>query len=57
METFISKSEQDTIDFAKNFAKTLKTGDIVVLSGELRVWKNQIYARCLRILWTWKRNI
>lgn len=57
METFISKSEQDTIDFAKNFAKNLKTGDIVVLSGELRVWKNQIYARCVRILWTWKRNI
>lgn len=35
METFISKSEQDTINFAKNFAKNLKTSDIVVLSGEL----------------------
>lgn len=57
METFISRSEQDTIDFAKNFAKNLKTGDIVVLSGELRVWKNQIYSGCLRILWTWQRNI
>lgn len=35
METFISHSEQDTIEFAKNFAKNLKTGDIIVLSGEL----------------------
>lgn len=35
METFISKSEQDTKDFAKNFAKNLKKGDIIVLSGEL----------------------
>lgn len=35
METFISKSEEDTKNFAKNFAKDLKTGDIIVLSGEL----------------------
>lgn len=35
METFISHSEQYTIAFAKNFAKNLKTGDIVVLTGEL----------------------
>ena len=35
MEKYISKNEQDTIDFAKNFAKNLKLGDIVVLSGEL----------------------
>ena len=35
METFISHSEQDTINFAKNFAKNLKTGDIIVLTGEL----------------------
>ena len=35
METFISKSEQDTIDFAKEFAKNLKIGDVVVLTGEL----------------------
>lgn len=35
METFISKSEQDTINFAKDFAKNLKNGDIIVLSGEL----------------------
>ena len=35
MDTFISKSEQDTINFAKDFAKNLKTGDIVVLTGDL----------------------
>ena len=35
MEEFISKSEQDTISFAKDFAKDLKIGDIVVLTGEL----------------------
>ncbi len=35
MSTYISKSEQDTIDFAKNYAKNLKSGDIIVLSGEL----------------------
>lgn len=40
METFISKSEKDTIDFAKNFAKNLKNGDIIVLSGELGSRKN-----------------
>ena len=35
MSTYISKSEQDTINFAKNYAKNLKTGDIIILSGEL----------------------
>ena len=35
MEEFISKSEQDTITFAKKFAKDLKNGDIIVLTGEL----------------------
>ncbi len=32
---YISKSEQDTINFAKDFASKLKKGDIIVLSGEL----------------------
>lgn len=40
MDTFISKSEQDTIDFATDYAKNLKAGSIVVLTGELRFWKN-----------------
>lgn len=35
MDTYISKNEQDTINFAKNFASKLNKGDIVVLSGEL----------------------
>lgn len=35
MNTYISKNEQDTINFAKNFAKNLKIGDIIILSGEL----------------------
>lgn len=35
MDTFISKSEKDTIHFAKAFAKKLNKGDIIVLSGEL----------------------
>ena len=38
METYISKSENDTINFAKDFAKELKKGDIIVLTGELRMW-------------------
>lgn len=35
MKTYISKNENDTINFAKNFAKDLKKGDIIVLNGEL----------------------
>lgn len=32
---FISKNEQDTINFAYNLASKLHTGDIIVLTGEL----------------------
>jgi len=35
MYTFISKCENDTINFAMKIAKNLKKGDIIVLSGEL----------------------
>ena len=35
MYKFISKSEDDTINFASDFAKDLKVGDIIILSGEL----------------------
>lgn len=35
MDTYISKNEQDTIEFAKGFASRLHKGDIIVLSGEL----------------------
>ena len=36
---FISKTEQDTINFAKKFAKTLKGGEILSLEGELGAGK------------------
>lgn len=35
MYTYLSKSANDTLNFAKNFAKTLKKGDIIVLVGDL----------------------
>lgn len=35
MYNFISKSENDTINFSYNLAKHLKNGDIIVLSGNL----------------------
>ena len=41
MYTFVSKSEDETIEFAKNFASKLSTGDIVVLTGELGAGKTK----------------
>ena len=35
MEKFVSKSEMETLNIASRFAKTLKSGDIVLLSGDL----------------------
>ncbi len=35
MYKYISKNENDTINFAYNFAKHLKKGNIIVLSGDL----------------------
>ena len=35
MKEFVSKNEQDTIDFASHIAQKLKNGDIIVLTGEL----------------------
>lgn len=32
---FISNNENDTMQFAKKFAKKLKKGDVVILSGDL----------------------
>lgn len=32
MKTYISKSEKDTIEFAKDFASKLKKDDIIVLN-------------------------
>ena len=35
MYNFVSKSEKDTTEFAKDLASKLKTGDTIVLTGEL----------------------
>ena len=56
MLTYISKSEDDTKSFAKDFAKNLKTGDVIVLTGDLRMWKNKIYRRNPFLFWATKRN-
>ena len=39
LEEFISKSMNDTIEFAKNFADSLFAGDIVLLKGDLGAGK------------------
>ena len=41
MYKIITKSEQETIDFACNLAHQLKKGDIIVLSGELGCGKTK----------------
>lgn len=41
MYNFVSKSESDTIDFASKLAAYLKSGDIIVLSGELGCGKTK----------------
>ena len=48
MDTYISKSEQDTISFAINFAKGLNLGDIVVLTGELGSGKTKFVEGVLK---------
>ena len=35
MYTFLSKSPEDTLKFAKDFAKNLKIGDVIILLGDL----------------------
>ena len=39
--TFTSHSSKETMDFASNLASKLKTGDVVVLSGELGAGKTK----------------
>ena len=39
MTVFISHNEQETLNFAADFAKTLKIGDIIALHGTLGVGK------------------
>lgn len=37
--SMITNSEKQTIEFAENFAKTLKCGDVVLLNGEMGAGK------------------
>ncbi len=39
MAIYISDSAEATKEFAKNFAKTLKSGDVVLLNGEMGAGK------------------
>ena len=39
MEEYISKSNEETLNIAKNFAETLKIGDIILLDGDLGAGK------------------
>ena len=41
MSIFTSHSENDTINFAKEFARKLKIGDVIILSGELGAGKTK----------------
>ena len=41
MYTFLSKSEQETIDFANKLAEQLNIGDLIVLSGDLGAGKTK----------------
>ena len=39
MEIFISKSREETFSFAREYAKTLRGGDVVLLDGEMGAGK------------------
>lgn len=39
MAIFISKSAQDTLDFATEYTKSLKGGDVVLLNGDMGAGK------------------
>lgn len=43
MIKFVSKSVNDTIEFASKLASKLEIGDIIVLSGDLGSRQDQIY--------------
>ena len=57
MKKIILNSEQETIELGKKFASRLEKGDVIVLTGELRVRKNQIYRRSIDLFRFAKRNI
>ena len=39
MPTFLSKSREDTMEFALQYAKTLRGGDVVLLDGDMGAGK------------------
>ncbi len=39
MATFVSKSREDTLAFAMDYAKTLRGGDVVLLNGDMGAGK------------------
>ena len=43
MAEIVSYSEEDTKKIAKNLASYLKSGDIVILSGDLGSRQNKVY--------------
>lgn len=48
MVNFVSNSEEETINFASNFASNLKRGNIVILSGELGSGKTKFVQGILK---------
>ena len=48
MSIFVSHSEEETIKIANEYAKNLKSGDIIILSGELGVGKTKFVQGILR---------
>lgn len=48
MKQYITNNESETIDFAYNFAKNLKSGDIIILSGELGSGKTKFVQGVLK---------
>lgn len=50
MYEFISKNEQDTINFADKFANNLNKNSVIILTGDLGSRKNQIYRRNFKTL-------
>ena len=48
MEKYITNNENETIEFAYNFARNLKKGDIIILSGELGSGKTKFVQGVLK---------
>jgi len=48
MEKYITNNENETIEFAYEFAKNLKKGDIIILSGELGSGKTKFVQGVLK---------